>query len=356
MLFSFPFLPAPLGRLHGSVCAFVRLLMSGARDGRNFDARTCCPGELKDRVKASAELRGKLKTFYNAFLALGPADRSKVYRAFVATNQIARQLAGTAERFTVDDLPEAIRVPSRELFAVLYSTGFSRAKCHEHWALMHAALPIKVCPFCGLERLHNPSLLKQDYDHVLCQRLYPFPSTNLRNLVPTGVECNRIFKHETDVIFDAGVRRLALYPFRDYAQTITVDLTGSTRPNPGVAEGQWLVRVLPDTQEIQTWVKVFKLIDRYAKDVFTEEYTTWREDFLIWARPQVAPPAQWTVPMVHERMTAYLATFGHNRFNDMRFLKQALFRFLLTENSPELFAAMARQLNSENSNRGTAAA
>lgn len=356
MLFSFPFLPGQLGRFHYSVCAFIRLLLSGSRDGKKFDFRTCCPGELKERAKASTDLRDKLTKFYNEFLELGQSDRRKIYRVFVATNQIARQLAGTSERFTIDDLPEAIRQPTRELFATLYSIGLSRTKCREHWAVMHAALPIKVCPFCGLERLHNPSLFKQDYDHVLCQRLYPFPSTNLRNLVPAGVECNRIFKHETDVIFDAGVRRSALYPFREYPQTISVDLTGSVRPSPGGAEGQWHVRILPDTQEVQTWVKVFKLIDRYAKEVFTDEYTTWREDFLIWARPQLAPPTQWTAVMVNERMTAYLSTFEHNRFNDMRFLKQALFKFLLAENSPELFAAMARQLNSENASRGGAAA
>ena len=48
---------------------------------------------------------------------------------------------------------------------------------------------------------------------------------------------------------------------------------------------------------------------------------------------------------MRDRMTAYSQSLIDERFKDMRFLKQALFQFLLAEAGDDYFAALAAQLN-----------
>ncbi len=351
MLFAYSFERSEVDEINHAVCAFLRLLVSGSRAGKGFNVRQCCIEPLRSRVSASRSLREKIRSFYVEFLALGGAEQQSVYKAFLLNNQVARQLSGAAQRVCLSDLPPSIRAPVADLFKELYTTAPTPSQWKQHWKSFYGRVSTKVCPFCGIERLNNPALVKQDYDHVLCQKVYPFASINCRNLVPAGTECNRIFKHEQDIIFDAGARRMAYNPFRDHGQVITIDLTGSKKPAPGDDTGTWQVKVLPDCEEVRTWTAVFKLTTRYAKNVFEQDYSTWRDEFVSWALKNTSPERKWTVAEIREQMSAYAATFDNNRLRDLRFLKQALFKFLVNENDETFFAALSRQFESENTNR-----
>lgn len=351
MLFAYTFKRSTLDEINDSVCAFLRLLVGGSRAGKAFTVAKCCSEPLRSRAASSAVLRSKLRTFYVAYLALPVPDQQAVYRAFILTNQIARQLAGTAQRYCLSDLPLAIQQPTSELFKELYGTAPTPLQWKAHWAEFYNRTAIKVCPFCGIERLNHPILVKQDYDHILCKKVYPFSAVNCRNLVPAGTECNRIFKHEQDVIFSAGARRRAFNPFRDHGAVISVDLTGSKKPDPGLENGVWSVKMLPDSEEVRTWAHVFKLSTRYAKNVFEQDYATWRDDFVSWSVRNCPVGHVWVVANVRATMQAYCGALENNRLHDARFLKHALFKFLLDENDPAFFAALTRQMESEQTKR-----
>lgn len=346
MLFSYPFQKHPLSELHKSVRAFIRILHQGDLDPEEFEIDRCCTGELLARAKAGELLEEKLKRFYDAWFCLSDGERTAVRRAFVITNRIRNQVEGTAPRIPLDELSATIKEAAYDLFVHLYEKSLTKTRCKSHWEQFYQALPLKICPFCGVEILHHPDLLKQDYDHLLCKRRYPFASVNLLNLVPCGRDCNQVFKHEKDLIWneDNGTRRRAYYPFKDYGQAITVSLTGSRLPEQDEDFGGWRVSFLPDTEEVQTWADVFELRRRYRLEVFPAEYDQWREDFLYWVGPQTAPPGGWNVATMRDRMAVYLEDLASERLKDMRFLKHALFEFLLAEAGDHFFSALAAQL------------
>lgn len=349
MLFTYPFQRHPLRDLHTSVRAFIRVLHRDGLDPNNFNVEKCCTGELLIRAQAGEQLAEQLKTFYTAWFQLDNDERFQVRRAFVLTNKIQQQVNGVAPRIRLEDLPQKIRKPAHDLFVHLYEKSLTKARCKAHWEQFYEQLFLKVCPFCGIEMLHHPDLLKQDYDHVLCKSRYPFAAVNLLNLVPCGRDCNQVFKHEKDMIWneETGQRRRAFYPFRDHGQAITVHLDGSRLPEMDNDHGDWEVAFQPNGEEIQTWVDVFELRDRYRLDVFPNQYDRWREDFLDWVAPQATPVGGWDAPSIRDRMTAYSQTLQDERFNDQRFLKLALFQLLLAEARDGFFAALGAQLNAQ---------
>ena len=349
MLYSYVYQPHPIRKLHIAVSEFFRALYLGNLDPNDFNIETCCQGELLVRARRSQKLREKLGAFYAAWFQLSQDDRRTVYRAFLVVNSIKRQLANEAPRVALSDLPAIIREPTRGLFDHLYKQSLVKAQVKEHWRQFYEDLPIRVCPFCGIEILHHPFLFKQDYDHVLCKDIYPFAAVNLRNLVPCGRDCNSIFKHGKDVIFTlASGRRKAFYPFQSYGIRIEISLAGSRLPTHGGDPGQWTLRFEPDTEEVRTWVDVFELERRYKLDVFGEYYTRWIDDFVGWIASQATPNGGWLGVTVRERMERYAESLQSDELRDQKFLRHALFAFILSEAEESVFAAIAARANSIN--------
>jgi hypothetical protein len=350
MFFTYPFQRHALSDLHASVRAFIRALHRDGLDPNEFDLEECCMGELLARAQAGEQLTEKLEAFYYAWFQLDEAARHQVRRAFILTNKIQQQVSGEAPRIPLEDLPELIREPTRNLFVHLYEKSLTKTRYKSHWGQFYQQLPIKVCPFCGIEILHYPDILKQDYDHMLCKRRYPFAAINLINLVPCGRDCNQVFKHEKDLIWNeaTGSRRRAFYPFRDHGQAISVHLDGSRLPEADNDPGDWEVGFQPNVEEIETWVDVFELRDRYRFEIFSVYYDRWREDFMNWVSPQAQPVGGWDAASIRDRMIAYAETLQDERFLDQRFLKLALFQFLIAHGDEGVFAAIAAQLNVRN--------
>ena len=348
MLYSYQYERHPLRKLHVWVCAFLRTLRYGNPDPQGLDIEVCCGGELLERARLGAILRQRLSEFYNAWLTLTEEERDAVYRAFIQVNSVQKQLESVAPRVTLADLPQAIRQPTYNLFSHLYDSCLVRAQVKEHWKAAYERLPFKECPFCGIEPLHHPAIFKQDYDHLLSKATYPFASVNLRNLVPCGRDCNSIFKQGKDLIFSEGNRRKAFYPFHDYGVQLQLSLEGSRLPSDGDDPGAWHIEFTPDIEEVRTWIEVFELERRYQFDVFGAHYTRWIADFVDWVGGQATPEGGWVGEAVLARMETYRDLLETDRIRDRRFLKHALFDFIISTNDQALFRAIAAQLNSRN--------
>ena len=119
-------------------------------------------------------------------------------------------------------------------------------------------------------------------DHYVAISKYPFAGANLRNLVPMGGKCNQKFKKEEDILRrQDGMRRRAFDPYGSLPD-VRVSLTGSTILGDGRGNPQWEISFLPDLEEVQTWVSVFELRERYERDVLTPHYRSWIRDFASW--------------------------------------------------------------------------
>ncbi len=346
MFFTYRYLSHPIQGLHRAVHRFIRALADGALDPVRFDPATCCTGELLARVNASPRLRERVEAFYLAWFQLDAAQRDVVEHAFIVSNSVKRQLDGTLVRAPIDTLPEPIIQPAAELFAFMYKNSLRRTLRIDHWGKLYKTISTKTCPFCGIEPIHDASLTLQDYDHLLCKSSYPFTAVNLVNLVPCGADCNRIFKHEADIIWNAeeGRRRRAFFPFRPHGTVLAVDLTGSRLPQTDRDVAGWNVSITPASEEVDTWVKVFDLKRRYQLDVLGKHYDRWRQDFVD-ALAIMELATDWDEASVRYKMRLYVSTLSNDPLLDMRFLQWALFEFLLTHADSAFFLAIAAELN-----------
>lgn len=346
MLYSYTYKRHIAEKLHGAVCRFMRRLrFKPSTPGTAFDHLRDCEGELQRRATSSDLLRDLLSEFHSAWWALNEEDKKATYRNFIVTNRIRRLLTGDIRRRTVFELPLPIQDITKRLFIHLYKNSLTKTKKSSHWELFYKRLKVKTCPFCGIETMRHSLLAKQDYDHLLCKASYPFASVNMRNLVPCGIECNRLFKHEQDLIFSDGKQRKAFYPYNDSKCTLQVDLKGSILPTKGGEAGEWCITFLPDQEEVKTWVTVFKLEARYKLDVFSTSYDAWRQEFVELVASQTTAPIEWTPDSIRQKMINYSQTLASNPLHENRFLKASLFAFLLNYTGPAYFEALTKQIN-----------
>ena len=346
MLYTYTYRPTPLDALHRGIRKFMRGLRTRDLPTR-FVLASWCEGELLKRAQRAPVLKKKIVAFYKAYRSLDAADRGVVQSAFSSTNSIRRQLSCRTPRYSVDELPEAIRDATSSLFNHLFENTLSSGEaCRKHWRDFYESLAGKHCPFCGLEILHSPELYKQDYDHILCKSRYPFAAVNLRNLAPMGSACNRIFKGDTDVVFDGAMARKFPDPF-GADPGVSIDLTGSRPPQGSANPGHWNVGVSPSTDELETWEAVFKIRDRYANDYLEPKYSEWVKDFIEWAAGQRTHQMPWTGDEVREYLRRFAQMCSSRRLHQQGFLKSALFHLLAAEGRSSFLKACARQLDRE---------
>jgi hypothetical protein len=139
------------------------------------------------------------------------------------------------------------------------------------------------CPYCGYrDLLGEYSDYREAYDHYLPKTKYPFNTVNFRNLAPMCDRCNGKFKLAKDPLRrnSNGSRRKAFYsygsqhPKIDIRAEIVGDLTGGVKP----ANINLDFRCDGYEEEVETWLDLFKIVDRYkAKCCYKNEGTAWLE-------------------------------------------------------------------------------
>jgi hypothetical protein len=143
-----------------------------------------------------------------------------------------------------------------------------------------------------------------------------------------GQKCNSKYKLAQDILRKGdGSRRRCFDPYGAVA-TISVSLLES-QPFAG-RDGQlpaWTIEFNPDSDEVTTWDDVFRIRDRYQRDILDPSFKTWLTEFSSWCRY-----AQLRLENTEELLAA-LQNYAdiHETFalNDRSFLKAALFRMLL---------------------------
>ena len=346
MLFTYHYKRTPINGLHDEVRRFMRRLRKQPLTTQ-FRIQNWCEGVLLERAESAPTLKKHLRAFYKSYRTLNDAERTTLHAAFTNTNCVSRQLNGKKPRIAIDSLPASIRKQTKDLFVYLYETTIkSRNACRDHWREFYTELSDKTCPFCGIEVLHYPDHYKQDYDHILCKKDYPFASVNMRNLVPMGRDCNTIFKGDTDVIYDEHGSRRFPDPFGPKLN-ISIDLSGSQRPKGSANPGQWTLQFLPASDEVQRWAEVFNLSSRYQKNHLDLKYNDWIGEFLNWAAGKRGSSAHWSEDEVLQYLPVYLEILESKPLLQQNFLKAAVFKHIIIENSKPFMRACARKLDYE---------
>lgn len=129
------------------------------------------------------------------------------------------------------------------------------------------------CPFCGINDLLTEYNSKREaYDHYLPKALYPFNSTNFRNLVPACHHCNSSYKSSKDPAYTpkdpakAVKRRAIFYPFKATAHSIDLQITLQHSDIAKLTPADITLQFGPAAiaEEIDTWKDVYGIEERYT--------------------------------------------------------------------------------------------
>ncbi|HMU46474.1 MAG TPA: hypothetical protein PKC72_08910 [Chitinophagaceae bacterium] len=289
MLFTYTFLKNhPVNKLNQHVIFFFRKLRSVDNTSNFNPINNYFHPDFVTQLNRADELRNKFELFFDAYKNLPNNDKQRVYTIFAQTQDIKNILESIAvngNSLKLSGLPAGIRNTIKDLFSFLYSSKIKgTASFHDHYEQSYNDFCInrkfKVCPFCGIEGLFPPHIRRQDYDHILSQEFYPLMSVNMKNLVPTGRDCNQIFKFRKDVLYhpNTGNRRVFAFPFQRSYQ-IKISLNSSTLPNTRNRAGIWNIALNPQNDYVETWENVYDIKRRYSEMVLAIFFDEWLIQF-----------------------------------------------------------------------------
>jgi hypothetical protein len=348
MLFETVYIEHPVNLLQGYIEIFFNALKDIDENIDQFDMNLC-DEDFRPYINRAPKLEKYLSDFFEKFIELTSEEREYVCNAFCCCNRIQDQVENNEVCYTLADLPAKIRKTTKKLFVYMYETTLnSVGNIKDHYQNFYEEIPSKVCPFCGIEKFLHYEDYKQDYDHYLCKDIYPFAAVNMQNLIPMGRNCNTIYKKAKDVLHnEEGNRRKAFYPFQLNGISIEVRLNGSTLPTGNNKKGKWNITLDPNAEEVHTWDDVFKIRDRYRKDVYEDEYDSWLMRFINTARNSNNNNEPWTEESVKITLDKYINTLdqdGISQFQNKTFLEKSLFRFIRDDDDSKTIKAIAKMI------------
>lgn len=234
-------------------------------------------------IKPSPKLSDLFRGFFTEFKRLEIPERVFVINSYRSSQEVEEFLSSSRvdrSDIVLENLPNRFVQATRNLFKHLFTSTLNRDNClNKHYEDVWKNLQsreIRICPFCGIEELLPPELYRQDYDHLLCQSEYPMLAIASKNLVPSGRDCNQIFKKATDVIWIEGSRSVFPYPYADIAELLM------TLENEQLdfrrLKGNWKIQFFPNQPSIQSWIYVFKINERIKTQVLDARYVGWLKE------------------------------------------------------------------------------
>jgi hypothetical protein len=178
-----------------------------------------------------------------------------------------------------------------------------------------------------IEYFDTPGEPREALDHYLSKNRYSFAAANLRNLVPMGHKCNSNYKHSHDILRRAdGSRRRAFDPYGGVTVSITLAQSQPFAGTDGLTPA-WKIEFAPNYDEVATWNEIFRIGERYERDVLDDKFGRWIEDFWAWCRAAVIV-LDGEAPLLRA-LKSYAEFQAACGLSDRAFLKAAMFRMLL---------------------------
>ncbi|WP_147692798.1 hypothetical protein [Vogesella mureinivorans] len=232
------------------------------------------------RLKNFSGIKDRLKIYESEVKPLSIAQRAEIYQELIRQNDLNGLLDGTVPLPILKTSFPTVYKVVHDLFVFAFDSLTDLGIRDRQYSLIFRSLSVKVCIFCGFERVMSPQEARQDQDHYLPKSIYPFAAANMKNLVPMCRCCNRDYKHDIDVLTDCnGDRRKAFDPYdaplTDISLVRSIPFAGL-----GLRLPAWWIDFQPDTEETETWDQVFCIRTRYSRDLLNEGFNRWIESFM----------------------------------------------------------------------------
>jgi hypothetical protein len=330
MLFGYPIAATNDNWLHNCLSDVLQLIHTSLSTGAILPTWPDILPELyRNRLKRRVGLMDKLNSYHAALLNLPLESQKQILQAFSSQNEIALLLSCKCDCEAINDLPLSIQQPVKDLFEFAFSLLADLEIRDKHYKEIYNTASYHTCPFCGCEYFDAPGAPREALDHYLSKNKYSFASANLRNLVPMGNKCNSRYKLAQDILKnDDGTRRKSFDPYNH--STVKVCLNDS-QPFAGIVRNggevlpKWKIGFSVNCEEVTTWDNIFRMRERYARDVLDSSFDNWLNGFRSWCRSRTIPNSDKGIVDAIEDYAIYHESLG---FDDRAFLKAALFRML----------------------------
>lgn len=298
----------------------------------------CLPDESKAALSTRTGIRDRLSTFWQAFAAADPIARGQLQLALNRQTDLPGVLSDGISCPQIGTFPKAIRDAVSDLFSFLFDL-LKELKAGElcirdaQYKAIYQQLEAKFCPFCGLGYFRAPGAPRHDLDHYMSISKYPFSGADLRNLIPMCSECNSSFKGSADILFDQhGNRRRCSDPYG--GPNYQVSLADSHPSGGSLIEGisypKWQINFLGGPSgEAETWDDVFKIRERYQRDILDADFLSWLDHFAGWYVNTDAPDLE--EDAIAASIPIYIDAYIGTGLRDRAFLKREVFKMLAHE-------------------------
>ena len=291
-------------------------------------------------------IRDRLDNYKKAIIKLSSKTRNKILKCLYEENQIESLLSCASTCDKITDLPKIIQEPIIDLFSFSFKKLTDLGIRDIHYKCIHDKLENDVCPFCGCEFFSAPGAPREDLDHYLARKIYPFAAANLFNLPPMGMVCNEKYKLAQNLLEDvSGNRRVAFYPYKEHSTEISL-LNSTPLPSSGILF-EWKIDFIPDSPECQTWDDVFKIKERYRRDILDKKSLIWLNLFKKWHKEKFHLESI-SSSLVVKSLETYLDSMPYYDLTGRAFLCPLFFRALLhncANNDTRLLLFMCDLLN-----------
>ncbi|EZP31295.1 hypothetical protein BW33_02529 [Pseudomonas sp. RIT288] len=322
---------------------FIQILSEGMRriiSGHQVDVwPSVIPVARRSVLRGRSGIRKRLEEFWKEFLTLNLATQEVLLASLNQQSRLPDALFDNSACVEIDRFPDGIRKATIDLFRFLFEEQLTSikvgAECLRdlHYTAIYDQVPSRVCPFCGLGHFRAPGAPRHALDHYMPITRYPFMGADLRNLPPMCSECNSDFKKNIDILRDRrGRRRRCVDPYNGpfYIVSLAKSLPFAGSVKNGIRLPKWNIQFKGGPQsEAENWDRIFKIRERYQRDVLNAEFRSWLEHFVHWYvrgghGGGIGDEIAAAIPK-------YIDTVIQDGLADKAFLKAEVFRMLLRE-------------------------
>lgn len=287
MLICYPLQATEENWLHETLVTLITDIHQKLDDDEAIDKshdnwKNFLPDELDEPIKKQLEratgIRDRVFKYCEQVEVLGVADRKVISSAMESQNNIVDLLDGTGPIETIENTYPEVHAAVCDLTEFCFGKLTDFLVRERQYQRIYAALPDKLCPFCGILPLMHFSEASQDQDHYLAKSIYPFAASNMRNLSPMCERCNRVHKNDLDIIRNlAKERRKAFDPYQcEPPELSLLNSTIDEELSPPIPD--WQIDFEPANEEVQTWDEVFDIRQRYKRDILGQKFNKWLSD------------------------------------------------------------------------------
>ena len=269
-----------------------------------FDKNILVEKDFENIFDSYEKISKPLKSIFRKYQHLPQESKEKIIKAFEQNNMIEDICAKKIKPITYLELDDVIRTELYDFYKSLWETILGYQKVIDdscsvtiHFKEFTDSLhqDILICPFCGLQNMLSKGDAedgkRDDYDHYLPKKLYPFNSINFKNLVPMCHNCNSKYKGQKNTVMDVEKnRRKVFYPYDtvlfDNEIVVEIDTDEEELSN----KDTWDIKInasLGYVEELNSWNDIFDIQQRY-KNRIVELEKIWKNRLLEKYRKQKA--------------------------------------------------------------------